>query len=80
VFVALPILAPNAGFKYGAYVKDRLFPQQKFLLKRNDLAFSNDPKSVVCRYMAQELHVHNEDIEAWWDVQKQEVHKALKNH
>jgi len=69
-------LAPNAGFKYGAYVKDRLFPQQEFLLKRNDLAFSNNPKS-VCRYMAQELHVHDEDIETWWEIQKQEIHKAL---
>jgi hypothetical protein len=60
-------------------VKEQLFPKIKFANLVGDLDFSNNPKS-ICRFMAEKMHVHEENLESWWESSKVAVHKKLKTN
>jgi hypothetical protein len=60
-------------------VREHLFPNQKFLILKTDLDFSNRPGS-VCRRMAAKCHVPDHEVEVWWNTAKKTVHTTLKLH
>jgi len=60
-------------------VREHLFPNQKFLMLKTDLDFSNRPGS-VCRRMAAKCHVPDHEVELWWDTAKKTVYTTLKLH
>jgi hypothetical protein len=60
-------------------VKEDVFPKIKFATLDHELAFSNDPES-ICRFMAKEIKVEDENVEHWWMVAKKAVHKKLKTN
>ena len=60
-------------------VREHLFPNQKFLILKTDLDFSNQSGS-VCRRMAAKCHIPDHDVEVWWNTAKKTVHKTLKLH
>ena len=60
-------------------VKENVFPKIKFANVDHELAFSNDPES-ICRFMAEEMKVQDENVERWWMGAKKAVHKKLKTN
>ena len=60
-------------------VREHLFPNQKFLVLKTDLDFSNRAGS-VCRRMAAKCHVPDHEVEVWWNTAKKTVHRTLKLH
>ena len=60
-------------------VREHLFPNQKFLILKTDLDFSNRPGS-VCRRMAAKCHIPDHEVEVWWNTAKKTVHTTLKLH
>jgi hypothetical protein len=67
-------------FMYASYVKDKLFPQSKFLeLDSVDMEFSHDPHS-ACQFMARELHLPEPDVPGWWAAQRKGIHATFMHH
>ena len=60
-------------------VREHLFPNQKFLVLKTDLDFSNRAGS-VCRRMAAKCHVPDHEVEVWWNTAKKTVNTTLKLH
>jgi hypothetical protein len=67
-------------FMYSSYVKDKLFPQSKFLeLDSVDMEFSQDPHS-VCQFMARELNLPENEVPGWWATQRKGIHATFMHH
>ena len=49
----------------------------KFAVKNATLKFSNAEGS-VCRQMAEKLKIPDDEVEDWWDCQKDRVYNQLK--
>ena len=64
-------------FKVDAVVKEFIFPNVKFAVKNATLKFSNAEGS-VCRQMAEKLKIPDDEVEDWWDCQKDRVYNQLK--
>ena len=67
-------------FMYASYVKDKLFPQSKFLeLDSVDMEFSHDPHS-ACQFMAKELNLQEHEVSLWWATQRKGIHATFMHH
>jgi hypothetical protein len=67
-------------FMYASYVKDKLFPQSKFLeLDSVDMEFSLEPHS-ACQFMAKELNLAEDEVPAWWATQRKGIHATFMHH
>ena len=67
-------------FMYASYVKDKLFPQSKFLeLDSVDMEFSHDPHS-ACQFMARELNLPEPEVAGWWATQRKGIHSTFMHH
>lgn len=67
-------------FMYASYVKDKLFPQSKFLeLDSVDMEFSHDPNS-ACQFMARELNLPEPEVPGWWATQRKGIHSTFMHH
>jgi hypothetical protein len=67
-------------FMYASYVKDKLFPQSKFLeLDSGDMEFSHDPHS-ACQFMARELNLPVPELPVWWAAQRKGIHATFMHH
>ena len=64
-------------FKVDAVVKEFIFPNVKFAVKDLTLKFSNSEGS-VCRQMAEKLKIADDEVEDWWDCQRDRVYNQLK--
>ena len=64
-------------FKVDAVVKEFIFPNVKFAVKNSTLTFSNSEGS-VCRQMAEKLKIADDEVEDWWDCQRDRVYNQLK--
>ena len=60
-------------------VKENVFPKIKFANVDHEHAFSNNPES-ICRFMAEEMKVQDENVERWWMGAKKAVHTKLKTN
>ena len=70
----------STKFMYSSYVKDKLFPQSKFLeLDIVDMEFSLDPHS-ACQFMARELNLQAEEVPMWWATQRKGIHATFMHH
>ena len=58
-------------------VKDHIYPKIKFPTLDEDLAFSNDPRS-ICRQMATLASISDVEIEAWWNLTRRAVFETIK--
>jgi hypothetical protein len=67
-------------FMYASYVKDKLFPQSKFLeLDSVDMEFSLEPHS-ACQFMAKELNLAEHEVPTWWATQGKGIHATFMHH
>jgi hypothetical protein len=66
-------------FHLHTFIREDIFIGQNFADFDIDLSFSNLLMS-ICQRMAKKLETDDDEIEYWWDCERQKVHQHLKSH